>query len=72
MAAWTRVREEDGVTETLVLAANLFYGGTEFELEGVNGTVKEVLFGTVNVTESGGPLFILPKTSVAGVIIENA
>lgn len=72
VAAWTRVRQEDGVEETLVLAANLFYGSTEFELEGVSGTVKEVLFGNVNITESGAPLFIMPRTSVAGVIIENA
>lgn len=59
--------------ESLVLAAYLFYGNTEFELDGLpEGTVSEVLFGEVNVTESGGPLFIMPRTSVAGVIIEHS
>jgi hypothetical protein len=74
VAAWTRTRE-DGVKETLVLAAQLFYsppgGAIEFELQGLEGSVKEVLFGTVNTTEAGGPLFIMGRTSVAGVILEG-
>ena len=45
VAAWTRTRE-DGVKETLVLAAQLFYsppgGAIEFELHGVGGNVKRV------------------------------
>jgi hypothetical protein len=55
----------------LILAARLFYNDVEFELEGVEGRVKEVLFGTVNITEAGGPLFIMPRTSVAGIIMED-
>lgn len=75
VAAWTRTRE-DGMAETLVLAAQLFYspsgGAVESELQGLEGTVKEVLFGTVNTTEAGGAMFIMEKTSVAGVILEHA
>lgn len=64
---------EEGTTETLVLAARLFYSDAEFSLQGFNSSsVKEVLFGTVNTTELGGPLFIMPRTSVAGVILEGS
>jgi hypothetical protein len=77
VAAWTRTRE-DGVQETLVLAAQVFYnfagvptGTVDFELKGLNGTVKEVLFGGVNTTEAGSPLFSMERTSVAGVILEG-
>jgi len=77
VAAWTRTRE-DGVQETLVLAAQVFYnfagsptGTIDFELIGLNGTVKEVLFGGVNMTESGSPMFSMERTSVAGVILEG-
>lgn len=70
VSSWTRTRE-DGVGETLVLAARLFYNDVEFELEGVEGRVKEVLFGNVNITETGGAVFIISRTSVAGVIFED-
>jgi hypothetical protein len=77
VAAWTRTRE-DGVQETLVLAAQVFYnfagvptGTVDFQLMGLNGTVKEVLFGGVNATEAGTPLFSMERTSVAGVILEG-
>jgi len=77
VAAWTRVRD-DGVQETLVLAAQVFYnfagvpsGTVDFEVMGLNGTVKEVLFGGVNITESGAPMFTMERTSVAGVILEG-
>lgn len=73
VAAWTRTRPEDGVQETLVMAARLFYvGNVEFTLEGVEGTVKEVLFGDVTAMDGGGATFLMPQTSVAGVIFENA
>jgi hypothetical protein len=46
-------------------------GTVDFELKGLNGTVKEVLFGGVNATEAGTPLFSMERTSVAGVILEG-
>jgi len=78
VAAWTRTTG-NGRTEHLILAAQLFYnpiGGAtnsvfEFQLEGVQGTVKEVLFGNVTATDDGSPLFTMGRTSVAGVILEE-
>jgi len=42
-----------------------------FQLANYSGTVRELLFGNVTKMQDGQPLFFMPRTSVAGVILEK-
>lgn len=74
MASWT-VSNSNGTTETLVFAVNFNYPATGvdgiFTMPNITGTVSEVLFGDVTVQDDGTPLFSMPRTSIAGVIMKN-
>jgi hypothetical protein len=70
VAAWTKPLS-GGITETLVMAAQLNYIGpdarVDFGLLGVKGKIKEVLFG--DVYHDGGVRFRMGRISVAAVIL---
>jgi len=74
VAAWT-VRHNNGKVETLILAVQMNYispsGTVDFGLIGVEGKIKEVLFGSVSDNE-GQVRFAMGRTSVAGAILEGA
>ena len=80
LASWTIYNSNNsGKDEVLVFAVNQLYGpndaGTSwapaFALANYSGTVKEVLYGNVSKMEDGQPLFQMPRTSVAAVILEK-
>jgi hypothetical protein len=75
LASWTIYHPENNTHETLVMGSNFNYIAsgtfTTFSLANVTGTVKEVLFGNVTKAEDGSALFSLPRTSVAGVILQH-
>jgi hypothetical protein len=83
LAAWTIPAAEtpDNSTkaEVLVFAVNQNYGPNDagpswappFTLAEDMGTVKTVLYGSVSAGEDGKPVFALPRTSVAAVILEK-
>lgn len=72
MASWTKPLS-GGITETLVMAAQLNYIGpdarVDFGILGVKGKIKEVLFG--GVYQDGGVRFRMGRISVAAVILRH-
>ncbi|ORX39556.1 hypothetical protein BD324DRAFT_648197 [Kockovaella imperatae] len=76
IASWT-IEDINGTgkTERLIMAVNAQYGRGEeswtFGLQDFLGTVKEVLYGNVAKGPNGEPVFMLPRTSVAAVILEE-
>lgn len=82
LASWTvtsggNSNNGSSTTEVLVIAVNQNYGPIDnsgwngvFTLANYSGTVKEVLFGNVTMLNDSTPLFQMPRTSVAGVILE--
>ena len=80
LASWTIYNSNNtGKDEVLILAANQLYGPNDagpswtadFALANYSGTVKEVLFGNVTALKDGTPFFQMPRTSIAGVILEK-
>jgi len=80
VSSWTIPNSNNtGKDEILVFAVNQNYGPNDagpswngiFTLANCSGTVKEVLFGNVTTMKDGQPLFFMPRTSVAGVILEK-
>ncbi|KAI9637438.1 uncharacterized protein MKK02DRAFT_36418 [Dioszegia hungarica] len=72
VASWTKPLS-GGITETLVMAAQLNYIGpdarVDFGILGVKGKIKEVLFG--GVYQDGGVRFRMGRISVAAVILRH-
>jgi hypothetical protein len=72
VAAWTKPLS-GGITETLVMAAQLNYIGpdarVDFGLLGVKGKIKEVLFG--DVYQDGRVRVRMGRISVAAVILRH-
>ena len=80
LASWTIYNSNNtGKDEVLILAVNQNYGPNDdqlsytadFALANYTGTVKEVLFGNVTALGDGTPFFQMPRTSIAGVILEK-
>jgi hypothetical protein len=66
-----------GKDEVLVMAVNQAYGPIDdptwqavFALANYSGTVKQVIYGNVSAMSDGTPLFQMPRTSIAAVILE--
>ena len=69
LAKWS-VSESNG-TETLVLAVNWSYNTLTFNLDDDYGSIKQVLEGNVTAGDNGAPLFVMPRTSIAAVILQQ-
>ena len=79
LASWSIPNSNGtGKTETLIFIVNQLYGGNDsgdsyrniFSLANYTGRVKSVLYGNVTSSGDGGPIFTMPRTSIAAVILE--
>ena len=79
LASWTIYNSNNtGKDEVLVFAVNQNYGPLDdstwtgnFALANYSGTVKEILYGNVSAGDDGQPIFQMPRTSIAAVILEK-